>query len=510
MNAALKYFSWSLFLSFLLFSTSLKAQDETIRIKSKGVIYDANTDSKLEGVQIIVFKNGAQESVTDAGKAGKFDFKLDLGYSYDLKFSRTDYVTKIIRVDTRNIPTEDRAGGFQMEFEASLFKYVDGFNTDILKEPMGKAAFDSQTNFITFDFDYTASMNKKIEDEFKRLADLAKNGDKQRKDFEKLVQEGDEKMTGSKYEEAMNKYKSALAIFPTDKPAQDKYDEAERKYKEFLANKNNDAQYTQLIKDADILFKNQNWENAKNKYAEASVIRTSENYHKNQITDIDIKLLDIENEKKFKALVARADQEFNSENFETSINSYEEALQIKSTDTYSKKQIEAAKAALLAISNDKDKQEEIERRYKALIASADDLFSQKKYLESIAKYESASGVKPNEDYPQDQIDKANKAINASKTVVNNTPPAVDPNLAQYKKLLEEGDKLLQESNMTNESKLKESRSKYNSALALKNGERYPTKQIETIEQALANINTSASNSGESWREKRIRDRKSVV
>ena len=504
MNAALKYFSWSLFLSFLLFSTSLKAQDETIRIKSKGVIYDANTDSKLEGVQIIVFKNGAQESVTDAGKAGKFDFKLDLGYSYDLKFSRTDYVTKIIRVDTRNIPTEDRAGGFQMEFEASLFKYVDGFNTDILKEPMGKAAFDSQTNFITFDFDYTASMNKKIEDEFKRLADLAKNGDKQRKDFEKLVQEGDGKMTGSKYEEAMNKYKSALAIFPTDKPAQDKYDEAERKYKEFLANKNNDAQYTQLIKDADILFKNQNWENAKNKYAEASVIRTSENYPKNQITEIDKKLLEIENEKKFKALVARADQEFNSENFETSINSYEEALQIKSTDTYSKKQIEAAKAALLAISNDKDKQEEIERRYKALITSADELFSQKKYLESIAKYESASGVKPNEDYPQDQIDKANKAINASKTVVNNTPPAVDPNLAQYKKLLEEGDKLLQESNMTNESKLKESRSKYNSALALRNGERYPTKQIETIEQALANINTSANNSGESWREKRIR------
>lgn len=504
MNAALKYFSWSLFLVSFCISNSLIAQDETIRIKSKGVIYDANTDSKLEGVQIIVFKNGAQESVTDAGKTGKFDFKLDLGYSYDLKFSRADYVTKIIRVDTRNIPTEDRAGGFQMEFEASLFKYVNGFNVDILKEPMGKAAFDSQTNFITFDFEYTASMNKKIEDEFKRLADLAKNGDKQKKEFEKLILEGDGKMSDSKYEEAMNKYKSALAIFPADKPAQDKYDEAERKYKEQLANKNRDAQYTQLIKDADLLFKNQSWEDAKNKYAEANIIRNSEIYPKNQITEIDKKLLELENEKKFKALVARADQEFNSENFETSINSYEEALQIKSNDTYSKKQIEAAKAALLAISNDKSRQEEIERRYKALIAEADDLFSQKQYLESIAKYESASGIKPSEDYPQDQIDKAQKAINASKTVVNNTPPAIDPNLAQYKKLIEEGDMLLQESNMTNESNLKESRSKYTSALALKNGERYPTKQIETIEQALANLNTSVNNSGESWREKRIR------
>jgi hypothetical protein len=369
---------------------------------------------------------------------------------------------------------------------------------------MGKASFDSQTNYITFDFEYTAAMSKKIEDEFKRLADLAKNGDKQRKEFEKLILEGDTKMTGSKYEEAMNKYKSALALFPSDKPAQDKYDEAERKYKEFLANKNNDAQYTQLIKEADAFFKNKEWENAKSKYTDAVAMRNTENYPKNQITEIDKKLLELENEKKFKEIVARADQEFNNENFETCINSYQEALQIKANDIYVKKQIDAANAALLAISNDKNKQEEIERKYKALIAAADDLFSKKQYLESIAKYESASDIKPNEDYPQDQIDKANKAINATKTVVNNTPPAEDPNLAQYKKLIEEGDKLLQESNMTSESKLKESLSKYSSALALKNGERYPTKQIETIEQALANLSTSASNSGESWREKRIR------
>jgi|694.fasta_scaffold43924_4 hypothetical protein len=504
MNAIRILIFWASFLSLLVSSTILSAQNEFVRIKSEGAIFDKDTEKKLDGVQIIVFKNGAQDQVVDAGNSGKFDFTLPLGYSYDIKFSRADYVTKIIRVDTRNIPTEDRAGGFLMEFKPSLFKYIDGFNTDILKEPIRKSSFISQTNSVSWDNPYGEMMDIKIEEEFKRLADLAKNGDKQKKEFDKLILEGDGKMTGSKYEEAMNKYKSALAIFPSDKPAQDKYDEAERKYKEFLDNKNNDAQYTQLIKDADVLFKNQNWESAKNKYAQASVIRNSEIHPKNQITEIDKKLLELENEKKFKALVARADQEFNGENFETSINSYEEALLIKSNDTYSKKQIEAAKAALLAISNDKNKQEEIELRYKALITTADDLFSKKQYLESIAKYESASSVKPNEDYPQDQIDKANKAINASKTVVNNTPPAVDPNLAQYKKLLEEGDKLLQESNMTNESKLKESRSKYNSALALKNGERYPTKQIETIEQALANLNTSANNSGESWREKRIR------
>jgi hypothetical protein len=509
MNAIRPLLFWSALLTFLAFNNFISAQAEEIRIKSDGSIIDKDTEKKLDGVQVIIFKNGAQERVFDAGTSGKFDFTLPLGYSYDLKFSRADYVTKIIRIDTRNIPEEDRRGGFLMEFESSLFKYVDGFNTDILKEPMGKAAFDSQTNYVTFDFAYTDEMNKKIEAEFKRLADLAKNGDKQKKEFEKLIQEGDAKMTGTKYQEAMDKYKSALAIFPSDKPAQDKYDEAERKYNEFLASKNNDAQYNQLIKEADALFKNKDWENAKDKYNDAVAMRNSENYPKNQIIEIDKKLLELENERKFKEIVARADQEFNSENFETCINSYKDALQIKSNDTYVKKQIDAANAALLAIANDKSKQDEIEKRYKALIAAADDLFSKKQYLECIAKYKGASEIKPSEDYPTEQIDKANKALNASKTVVNTPPPAEDKNLAEYNRLISEADKLLQESNLNIESKLKDSRAKYLSAQTLKETERYPSRQIATIDQALANLSSTSTTTGENWREKRLRQEREL-
>jgi hypothetical protein len=509
MNSIRPLLYWSTLLTFLAFNNFISAQDEEIRIKSKKAICDSETNTKLDGVQVIVFKNGAQEKVYDAGSSGKFDFNLPLGYSYDLKFSRADYVTKIMRVDTRNIPAEDRSTPFQVDMEPSLFKYVEGFNTDILKEPMGKAAFDSQTNYITFDFAYTETMKKKIEDEFKRLADLAKNGDKQKKEYEKLIQEGDAKMTGTKYQEAMDKYKSALALFPSDKPAQDKYDEAERKYNEFLASKNNDAQYTQLIKEADVLFKNKDWENAKTKYSEAVAMRNSENYPKNQITEIDKKLLELENEKKFKEIVARADQEFNSENFETCINSYQEALLLKSNDIYSKKQIDAAKLAMQAIANDKSKQEEIERRYKALLASADDLFAKKQYLECITKYKSASEIKPSEEYPIEQVDKANKALNANKPSTNNIPPAEDPNLAEYKKLITEADKLLQESNLNIESKLKEARAKYSSAQALKRNENYPTLQIKTIDQALDNLNNSTTTAGENWREKRLRQEREL-
>ena len=509
MNAFRILTLWATFLGLLASSSSILAQNEEIRIKSEGSIIDSDSDKKLDGVQIIVFKNGAQDQIIDVGNAGKFDFRLPLGYSYDIKFSRADYVTKIVRIDTRNIPTEDRAGGFLFPMASSLFQYVEGFNTDILKEPVIRASFDSQTNTVSWDNAYGEMMKKKIDDEFKRLADLAKNGDKLRKDYEKLMLEGDDRMAGTKFEEAMTKYKGAMNLFPSDKPAKDKFDEAERKYNEFLASKNNDAQYNQLIKEADALFKNKDWENAKDKYNDAVAMRNSENYPKNQIIEIDKKLLELENERKFKEIVARADQEFNSENFETCINSYQEALLLKSNDVYSKKQIDAAKLAMQAIANDKSKQEEIERRYKALLASADDLFAKKQYLESITKYKSASEIKPSEEYPIEQIDKANKALNANKPSTNNTPPAEDPNLAEYKKLIAEADKLLQESNLNIESKLKEARTKYSSAQALKRNENYPTLQIKTIDQALANLNNSANTAGENWREKRLRQEREL-
>ena len=118
---------------------------------------------------ITVYKDGKKENVIDVGASGKFDFTLPLGYSYDLKFSQKEYVSKIVRIDTRNIPTEDRAVGFLIEFEGTLFKYVKGFNKHILKEPIAKACFDPMTNYISFDFDYSASMQKKVDKEFNRL-----------------------------------------------------------------------------------------------------------------------------------------------------------------------------------------------------------------------------------------------------------------------------------------------------------------------------------------------------
>ncbi|MFM7722187.1 MAG: hypothetical protein ACKO7C_04190, partial [Bacteroidota bacterium] len=315
---------FKLALSFLLLVVTISAigQGEVIRIKSDDILRDSKTNAKLDGVQIVVFKNGAQQEVQDAGTKGKFDFTLPLGYTYELKFSKSDYVAKILRIDTRNIPPADRAGGFTLEMSVTLFAYVEGFNTDIMKDPMSKASFVSQTNSNSTDDAYTATMQRKIDAEFKRLEDLAKNGDRMKKDFDKFIAEGDAKMTTTRYQEAMQKYQSALNIFPTDATAKSKYNEAEKKWKEQLNAQNSSQEYAKLIKEADDLFKNKKWEEAKGKYSTASNLKSGEKHPKDQMYLCDQELKKEEANRQYAEFIEEAESRFNSTNYEAAISSY--------------------------------------------------------------------------------------------------------------------------------------------------------------------------------------------
>jgi len=62
-------------------------QDELLL---RGALKDSETQKKLDNCQVTVFKNGQQFDVYDTGGSGKYEFRLELGYSYDIKFSRVD------------------------------------------------------------------------------------------------------------------------------------------------------------------------------------------------------------------------------------------------------------------------------------------------------------------------------------------------------------------------------------------------------------------------------------
>ena len=235
----------------------------------RGALKDSETQKKLDNCQVTVFRNGQQFDVYDTGGSGKYEFRLDLGYNYDIKFSRVDYVQKIVRIDTRNIPEEDKAGGFQMDLPGMLFRMQEGFNTDIMKEPVGKVAFSPQTNSMEYDEPYANNMKAKIEAELKRLKSLEDGKDKMIEDFNNLIKEGDQRMIEKKYKDAMDKFSEALKIFPQDLPAKQKYDAAKAAYDAELALAANNAKYDKLLVEGEAAIKSKKWDDAKKKYTEA-------------------------------------------------------------------------------------------------------------------------------------------------------------------------------------------------------------------------------------------------
>jgi tetratricopeptide (TPR) repeat protein len=268
-NRALKYV-----LSFvaLFYCGAMSAQNDIAHVF--GQLKDQTTKKKLEGVTVQVFKDGMVFDSFNAGTTGKYDFKLPLGFTYDIKFSKAgEYLAKVIRIDTRNIPEEDRYGGFDMNVDGTLFPYRPGFNTDLLREPMAKASYNPSEDGLSFDFAYSEQKAKEIDAEFKRLDDIEKNLAKLKADFDKFVKDGDQKVLEKKYADAISNYRSALGIFPDDAAVKTKLADAQAKLDEENANKDLEARYKKLIEEGDALFEQKKYTDARTKFTQAKDLK---------------------------------------------------------------------------------------------------------------------------------------------------------------------------------------------------------------------------------------------
>src|SRR6218665_3271860 len=143
-----------LFVPLVFISSAAKSQNETVHIF--GELRDDVNKKKLDGCKVTVFKDGGQADQIDTGNSGKYDLTLKLGYIYDIKFAKDGYLPKVIRLDTRNIPDEERYGGFDMNVPGTLFPDREGFNTDLLKEPIALAKYFPNADGLMFDEEYSA------------------------------------------------------------------------------------------------------------------------------------------------------------------------------------------------------------------------------------------------------------------------------------------------------------------------------------------------------------------
>ncbi|MGE3653727.1 MAG: hypothetical protein AB7G22_06380 [Flavobacteriales bacterium] len=208
------------------------------------------------------------------------------------------------------------------------------------------------------------------------------------------IAEGDKAFSEKKWDAATLAYQKAVSYKSDEKYPADKIKEI----KDIVNNeKKNAEEYNSAIAAGDQFFGLKDYEKAKEQFVKASTIKSYETYPKTKITEIDKLLADArKKDEEYAATITEADNLFNAKEYEKSKVSYNKALAIKANEEYPKKRIAEAEKML-------GDMKKLEEDYKAAIASADQLFATKEYQKAQTGYQQASAIKPIEKYPKDKL-----------------------------------------------------------------------------------------------------------
>jgi len=286
-----------------------------------------------------------------------------------------------------------------------------------------------------------------------------------------------------KYAEAKGYYQDASDIKPSDQYPKDQI----AKIDKFLGDlKAKDDAYNQLISTADSELGLKNYLEAKDLYYEASDIKANEQYPKDKIAEIDAALeanrakQDRLNGEYLKKIDI-ADESFDSEDYNTARMYYESASKVKPKEEYPKLQIAEIDRLIKAKASQKIANQ---NKYDQAVSDGDELFIAKDYDGALAKYKLANKIFPSEPYPRDRISDIEEMQSQAKA-----------NEKAYKSAVSQGDFFFQD------RKYVQARMQYNKALRLKSDATYPSQQLAAIDKKLAErekrLSASSSSSSSS-------------
>ena len=180
-----------------------------------------------------------------------------------------------------------------------------------------------------------------------------------------------------------------------------------------------EQKYKTALAKADAAYNAKDYANAKSGYLEASGIKSTETYPKDQISKIEVLLAEANKEKelkaKYTAAISKGDAAMLKKDYETALTGFKEAQSLKPAEPYPNNKISEIKVLMDELARSKEK----EKQYVAVIAKADKLFESKDYKNAKTAYLDASLLKPSESYPKDKTREIDNILNP-KTVVTPT------------------------------------------------------------------------------------------
>lgn len=266
------------------------------------------------------------------------------------------------------------------------------------------------------------------------------NQEKLEKDYEKFVQQGNTAFNGSNWEDAIKNYEEALKLKPNEAYPKEQIEKARAKIADNKDQASKDAEYAEYIRLGDDAYNSKTWQEAITMYEKALSVRPNDSYATDRINEINQILKDNaskeENDKKYEDLIQQADGLFEQGKFKEAKGLYEKALTIYSKQ-YPKDQIQKCITEMKRIG-----EIEADEAYQKIIEKADEYFNAASYDDAIRLYERAIKLNPTDQYPKDQLLAIDKIRNPNKYIQKSDElrdPGTKLNLteAEIKAMLEE-------------------------------------------------------------------------
>lgn len=311
----------------------------------------------------------------------------------------------------------------------------------------------------------------------KRLGDAKATADRDAK-YKAAIAKGDAAFNLKNYSGARTAFAEASALKSDEQYPKDKIAEIDRLLADAAALNELERKYNDFIKQADTKFTAKDWSGARSLYQQASDVKPALQYPKDRMSMCDANLskeLDAAAlNKKYKDAVAKGDDAFKTSDYETAQSAYNEASGLKPAEKYPKDQLALIAKKLAEI----DKARNADAAYKSAVAKGDSLFSLKDYSASRTSFVSAQTLKPAEAYPKTKIAEIDKLLAAQKASANSEK--------QYADAIVRGDKALSAKDYTT------AKTAFTEASSLKPAEQYPKDKLAEIDRLLNDAAVAAA------------------
>ena len=241
----------------------------------------------------------------------------------------------------------------------------------------------------------------KLNETNKILAEIKAKEDK----YHNLVAKADSAFKVKDYVSAKTNYSEALNLIPNKAYPQQKLIEIAK----IREKERKDKEYNEVIANANNSFNQKNYDEAKLLYQKSLTIYKNEPYPTNKIQECD-NLID---ENKYNANLTIANKFLNKREYDKARMYYNMASYLKPNQAFPKNKIVEINAIL-----DKIEQAETDKEYKDYLTKADAAYNKKEYDKAKSFYQEASNIKPSETYPKNRINTINTYLEEKKIIVN--------------------------------------------------------------------------------------------